>query len=66
MNFKEFFTLFNENIEQNFENWLEILIKYAKPDELKDIQSFLVKSTAQHVTLPGRLIHISFSFCSFC
>lgn len=37
MIFKEWLLL-NENIEENFEDWLKILVKYAKPNEKEKIE----------------------------
>jgi hypothetical protein len=38
MLFKEWLLL-NESVESNFDNWLETLIKYAKPEEKKQLDS---------------------------
>jgi len=33
MNFYKLYQILNENVEENFEKWLEMLVKYSKPDE---------------------------------
>ncbi len=37
MNFYKLYNLINENVESNFDNWLSVLIKYAKNPKEKDI-----------------------------
>jgi hypothetical protein len=37
MNFYQLYNLINENVEENFDNWLSVLIKYAKNPKEKDI-----------------------------
>lgn len=59
MNFKEFFTLLNENIEDNFDNWLDMLAKYAKPNEKMVIANLsYVPMTGQGAYKIGEKLHI--------
>lgn len=37
LNFYQLYNLINENVEENFDNWLDVLIKYAKNPKEKDI-----------------------------
>jgi hypothetical protein len=50
LNFYKLYNLINENVEENFDNWLEVLIKYAKNPKEKDIvilfQDYHSKSAA--------------------
>jgi len=50
MNFYQLYNLINENVEENFDNWLSVLIKYAKNPKEKDVvirfKTFTAKSVA--------------------
>ena len=54
MNFYELYNLINENVEENFDNWLDVLIKYAKNPKEKDIvtlfQDYHSKSAAARMS----------------